>query len=80
LYETQRRSLVTRDVLLREAKAVVFVIGNALRFETEPAEKIQLYRGNLNLLAESLEVVQRISAVILGALSPEDAQTVKAVQ
>jgi hypothetical protein len=76
----QGRSLVTRDVLLREAKAVVFVIGNALRFETEPAEKIQLYRGNLNLLAESLEVVQRISAVILGALSPEDAQTVKAVQ
>jgi antirestriction factor ArdC-like protein len=80
LYETQRRSLVTRDVLLREAKAVAFVIGNALGLETEPAENIQLYRGNLNLLAESLEVVQRVSAVILGALSPEDVQTEKAVQ
>src|ERR1043166_3476107 len=34
LYETQRRSLVTRDVLLREAKAVVFVIGNALGLES----------------------------------------------
>lgn len=80
LYETQRRSLVMRDVLLREAKAVAFVIGNALGLETEPAESIQLYRGNLNLLAESLEIVQRISAVILGALSPEDVQTAKAVQ
>jgi hypothetical protein len=80
LYETQRRSFVTRDVLLREAKAVAFVVSNALNLETEPAENIQLYRSNLNLLAESLEVVQRTSAVILGALSPEDAQDGKAVQ
>ena len=41
LYEIQRRSLVTRDVLLREAKAVAFVIGNALGLETDPAENIQ---------------------------------------
>ncbi len=74
LYETKRRSFVTRDVLLREAKTVAFVVCNALSLETEPAENIQLYRGNKNLLAESLEVVQRTSAVILGALSLEDAQ------
>jgi hypothetical protein len=80
LYETKRRSFVTRDVLLREAKAVTFVVCNALNLETEPAENIQLYRGNQSLLAESLEVVQRTSAGILGALSPEDAQDVKAVQ
>jgi len=80
LYETQRRSFVTRDVLLREAKAVSFVVCNALDLATEPAENIQLYRSNLNLLAESLEVVQRTSAVILGALSPEEAQNGKAVQ
>ena len=80
LYETQRRSFVTRDVLLREAKAVAFVVCNALDLDTEPAETIQLYRSNLNLLAESLEVVQRTSAIILGALSPEDAQDGKAVQ
>jgi N-terminal domain of anti-restriction factor ArdC len=55
LYETQRRSYVTRDVLLREARAVTFVVGNALAFETELAENIQLYRGNQNLLAESLQ-------------------------
>ena len=80
LYNTQRRSFVTRDVLLREAKAVAFVMCNALELDTEPAENIQLYRSNLNLLAESLEVVQRTSAIILGALSPEDAQNGKAVQ
>jgi hypothetical protein len=74
LYNAQRRSFVTGDVLLREAKAVGFVVCNALNLETEPAENIQLYRGNQNLLAESLEVVQRTSAAILGALSPEDAQ------
>lgn len=75
LYGVQRRSFVTRDVLIREAKAVAFVIGHALGLDTEPAEKIQLFRGNVNLLAESLEVVQRISAVILGALSPETPAT-----
>jgi hypothetical protein len=80
LYETQRRSFVTRDVLLREAKAVAFVVCNALELDIEPAENIQLYRSNLNLLAESLEVVQRTSAAILKALSPEDAQNGKAVQ
>jgi hypothetical protein len=72
--------VATRDVLLREAKAVAFVIFNALALDTEPAENIELYRGNQNLLAESLEVMQRTAAVILGALSPEDAQDGKAVQ
>jgi hypothetical protein len=80
LYETQRRSFITRDVLLREAKAVAFVVGEALRFEQEPAENIQLYRGNLNLLAESLQVVQRTAAVILGAISPKDGQNSQVVQ
>lgn len=80
LYGTQRRSFVTRDVRLREATAVAFVVCNALDLETEAADNMQLYRSNLNLLAESLQVVQRTSAVILGALSPEDAQAEKAVQ
>jgi N-terminal domain of anti-restriction factor ArdC len=80
LYETQRRSFVTRDVLLREARAVAFVVCDALAFVQEPAENIQLYRGNLNLLAESLEVVQRTAAVILHSFGPEVAHDGKAVQ
>lgn len=78
LYETQRRSsFVTRDVLLREAKAVAFVVGEALSMDPEPAENIHLYRGNQNLLGESLAVVQRTASVILGTLSPKDGQAVQ---
>ncbi len=72
LYETERRSFVTRDVILREAKAVAFVVAHALGLES--GDTPQLYQGNTNLLAESLEVVKRTSAVILGAISPRDEQ------
>ena len=75
-----RRSFVTRDVLLREAKALAFVVSNTLGLKTDSAEAPSSTAAILNLLAERLEVVQRISAVILGALSPEDAQNGKAVQ
>jgi len=49
LYETHGHSFVTRDVLLREAKAVAFVVGEALSLRPAAAENIQLYRGNQNL-------------------------------
>jgi hypothetical protein len=74
LYETERRSFVMRDVLLKEAKAVAFVVGHALGLEPQPSDSPQLYQGNINLLAESLEVVKRTAAVILGAISPRDEQ------
>jgi antirestriction protein ArdC len=74
LYETERRSFVARDVLLREAKAVAFVVAHALGLESESSDSPQLYQGNTNLLAESLEVVKRTAAIILGAISPRDAQ------
>jgi hypothetical protein len=35
---------------------------------------IQLYHGNASLLAESLEVIQQTSAVILAALQPPTAE------
>ena len=38
---------------------------------TASADYIQLYRGDAKLLQESLEVVQRTAAVILGAIPPE---------
>jgi hypothetical protein len=39
-----------------------------------------MYAGNAALLAESLEVIQRTSAVILGAILSEDtAETHKAI-
>jgi hypothetical protein len=69
LYETQRRSFVTRDVIRREALAVVFVVGHALGLMAE-TESIELHQGNLSLFSESLEVVKRTASIILGAISP----------
>jgi len=44
-----------------------------LRLETgtASADYIQLYHGNASLLAESLEVIQKASAVVLAALEPK---------
>jgi hypothetical protein len=74
LYQIERRSFVTRNVLIREAQAVVFVVSYALNLPFESGDSIGLYQGNINLLAESLEVVKRTAAIILGAISPRDEQ------
>ena len=49
-----------------------FVIAKAVGLEagTALADYIHLYHGNASLLAESLEVIQQTSAVILAALNP----------
>jgi len=73
LYETQRRSFVTREVIRKEAQAVIFVVGHALGLMSEP-ESIELYQGNLSLFSESLEVIKRTASIILGAISPRDEQ------
>ncbi|HEV2989166.1 MAG TPA: ArdC-like ssDNA-binding domain-containing protein [Candidatus Angelobacter sp.] len=73
LYQTQRRSFVTRDVIRTEAQAVVFVVCFALGLMSEP-DFIELYQGNLSLFSESLEVIKRTASIILGAISPRDEQ------
>ena len=82
LHKAERRTLTTKAVRETEAEAVAFVVCHALGLETGTgsSDYIQLYHGDANLLKESLEVVQRTASVILGALSPEDAQNGKAVQ
>jgi hypothetical protein len=59
-----------------EAEAVAFIVGQAVGLEmgTASSDYIQLYKGNAALLAESLQVIQRTSAVILGALQMDDEQ------
>jgi hypothetical protein len=51
---------------------ILRVVGKAvgLTTGTASADYIHLYHGNASLLAESLEVIQRTSAVILAALQP----------
>ncbi|QHN03089.1 DUF1738 domain-containing protein [Granulicella sp. WH15] len=77
LHKADRRTTTTKVVKETEAEAVAFVVGKAvgLKVGTASADYIQLYHGNASLLAESLEVVQQTSAVILAALQPSRTET-----
>ncbi len=72
LHKAERRTATTKVVRETEAEAIAFVVGKAVGLETgtASADYIQLYHGNASLLAESLEVIQKASAVILAALEP----------
>jgi len=76
LHKADRRTVTTKTVRETEAEAIAFVVGKAvgLQVGTASADYIQLYHGNASLLAESLEVIQRASAVILAALEPKPEQ------
>jgi len=57
------------------------VVCEALGLESKTAfSDCQLYYGDSRLLAESLAVVHRTAAVILGAISPEIAAPADAAQ
>jgi hypothetical protein len=77
LHKAERRT-TTKVVKETEAEAVAFVVGKAvgLKVGSASADYIQLYHGNASLLAESLEVIQPTSAVILAALEPSRTETV----
>ena len=72
LHKAERRTATTKTVRETEAEAVAFVVGKAIGLVTSnaSADYIQLYHGNASLLAESLEVIQKTSGVLLGALEP----------
>jgi hypothetical protein len=72
LHKADRRTTTTKVVKETEAEAVAFVISKAVGLETgsASADYINLYHGNASLLAESLEVIQQASALILAALQP----------
>ena len=72
LHKADRRTTTTKVVKETEAEAVAFIVGKAvgLKSGTASADYIHLYHGNASLLAESLEVIQQTSAVILAALQP----------
>jgi hypothetical protein len=72
LHKAERRTATTKVVRETEAEAIAFIIAKAVGLETgsASADYIHLYHGNASLLAESLEVIQQTSAVILAALEP----------
>ena len=72
LYTIKRRTFVTRDVHQQETKAAAYVVCEALGLEAKASfANCQLYYGDSRLLSESLAVVHRTAAIILGAISPE---------
>ncbi len=79
LHKAERRTMTTATVRETEAEAVAFIVGQAIGLEmgTASSDYIQMYAGNAALLTESLEVIQRTSAVILGAILAEDAKEEK---
>jgi hypothetical protein len=74
LHKAERRTFTTATVRETEAGAVAFIVGQAIGLEmgTASSDYIQMYSGNATLLAESLEVIQRTSAVILAAIRSEE--------
>ena len=81
LYATQRRTFVTRALHQQETKAAAFVVCEALGLKSKTAfSDCQLYYGDSRLLTESLQVVHRTAAQILGAISPEDGAPAKSDQ
>jgi hypothetical protein len=74
LHRAERRTFTTATVRETEAEAVAFIVGQAIGLEMGNASSdyIQMYNGNATLLAESLEVIQRTSAVILAAIRDDE--------
>ncbi len=77
LHKAERRTATTKTVRETEAEAIAFVVGTTIGLDTgrASADYIHLYHGNAALLAESLEVIQKTSAVILSALETPAAET-----
>jgi hypothetical protein len=75
LHKTERRTMTTATVRETEAEAVAFIVGQAVGLDmgTASSDYIQMYAGNAALLAESLEVIQRTSSVILAAILADEA-------
>jgi hypothetical protein len=73
IHKSERRTATTKTVRETEAEAIAFVVSKAVGLETgtASADYIQLYHGTASLLAESLEVIQKASTVILAALEPK---------
>lgn len=73
LHRGERRAETTKTVRETEAEAVAFVVCQAVGLQTgnAAADYIQLYAGNAETLAASLEAIQQTAAEILAAVKPE---------
>ena len=70
LHKAERRTATTKTVRETEAEAIAFVVSQAIGLDSgrASADYIHLYHGNAALLTESLEVIQKTSALILSVI------------
>ena len=76
LHKAERRTATTKTVRETEAEAIAFVVSKTIGLDAgrASADYIHLYHGNAALLTESLEVIQRTSALILSAIETKQVQ------
>jgi hypothetical protein len=71
LHFCARRAETTKSIRGTEAEVVAFVVGEAIGLETHSASRdyVQLYNGDQDTLAQSLEHIQRVSTEILAGIT-----------
>jgi len=71
LHRGDRRSTTSRCLRETEAEATAFVVCHAIGLETNSAasDYIQLWKGDVQLLTESLDYIRQAATVILSGLS-----------
>ena len=82
LHKAERRIATTKTVRETEAEAIAFVVAQTIGLDTgrAAADYIHLYHGNAALLTESLEVIQKTSALILSAIETEQVTAEEATE
>jgi antirestriction protein ArdC len=80
LHKAERRTATTKTVRETEAEAIAFVVSQTIGLDAgrASADYIHLYQGNAALLTESLEVIQKASALILSAIETEQVEAEEA--
>ena len=76
LHKAERRTATNKVVRETEAEAVAFVVSQTIGLDSgrASADYIHLYHGDAALLAESLEIIQKTSALILSAIETEQVE------
>ena len=76
LHRAERRTITTKTVRETEAESIGFIVSRAVSLNTGTASSdyVAMYGGNVELLTESLAVIQQASATILDALFAEEAE------
>ena len=70
IHQPDRQKETSKTIRETEAEAVAHVVGQALGLESleQSADYIQLYNGNVEVLAKSMDNIQKTAAIILDGI------------